>query len=50
MHDPMAVHYSAVPVLVKSTGAQFILVLPRTKKSWKNMTYRVLDPGFIMHA
>ena len=26
---------SAVPVPVKSTGVQFILVLPRTEKSWK---------------
>jgi hypothetical protein len=41
---------SAVSVLVKSTGVQCIPVLPRTKKSWKNMAYQVLDPGFTMHA
>ena len=41
---------SAVPVPVKSIDVQFILVLPRTEKIVKTRTYRVLDPGFTMHA
>ena len=39
---------SVVPVLVKSTGVQFILVLPQTGKIMKIRTYRVLDSGFTM--
>jgi hypothetical protein len=41
---------SVMPVHVKSTGVQFVLVLSRIKFFMKNMTYRVLDPGFTMHA
>jgi hypothetical protein len=37
---------SALSVPVKSTGVQFVLVLPPDEKSWKMPTYRVLDPGF----
>ena len=40
----------SVPVPVKSTGVQFVLVLPQDEKSWKMPIYRVLDPGFTMHA